>query len=61
MTLPDFVRYDAALFYRFNQHLQAQLNVENLFDTGYYANAHSNNNISPGSPLAIRLGITARF
>jgi len=61
VTLPDFVRYDAALFYRFNQHLQAQLNVENLFDTGYYANAHSNNNISPGSPLAIRLGITARF
>ncbi len=61
VTLPDFVRYDAALFYRFNQHLQAQLNLENLFDTGYYASAHSNNNITPGSPFAVRLGVTARF
>lgn len=61
VTLPDFVRYDAALFYRLNHHLQAQLNIENLFDTGYYATAHNNNNITPGSPLAIRLGITARF
>lgn len=61
VTLPDFVRYDAALFYRFNKHLQAQLNIENIFDTGYYASAHSNNNITPGSPLAVRLGLTARF
>jgi catecholate siderophore receptor len=61
VTLPDFVRYDAALFYRFNRHLHAQLNVENLFDTGYHATAHNNTNITPGSPLAIRLGVTARF
>ncbi len=61
VTLPAFVRYDAALFYRLNQHLYAQLNVENIFDTGYYASAHSNNNITPGAPLAIRLGVTARF
>jgi catecholate siderophore receptor len=61
VTLPDFVRYDAALFYRFNKHLQAQLNIENIFDTDYYATAHSNSNITPGSPLAVRLGLTARF
>jgi catecholate siderophore receptor len=61
VTLPGFVRFDAALFYRFNKHLRAQLNVENIFDTGYYATAHSNTNITPGSPLAVRLGITTRF
>lgn len=61
VTLPSFVRFDAALFYRFNKHLRAQLNVENIFDIGYYATAHSNTNITPGSPLAVRLCITTRF
>ena len=61
VTLPSFVRFDAALFYRFNDHLRAQLNIENLLEKDYYATAHNNNNITPGSPLAVRLGITARF
>jgi len=34
--------------------------VENLFDERYYPNAH-NNNITPGSPLAVRVGVTANF
>ncbi len=38
-----------------------QLNVENLLDERYYPNAHSNNNITPGSPLAVRVGVTANF
>lgn len=61
VTLPSFVRFDAALFYRFNENLQAQLNIENIFDTDYYATAHNNNNITPGSPTAVRLGVTVRF
>ncbi len=61
VTLPGFVRFDAALFYRFNEHLSAQLNVENIFDRAYYASAHNNNNLTPGSPIALRLGLTARF
>jgi catecholate siderophore receptor len=60
-TLPSFVRFDAAVFYRINDHLRAQLNIENLLDRDYYATAHNNNNITPGSPIAVRLGITARF
>ena len=60
-TLPSFVRFDAAVFYRINDHLRAQLNIENLLGKDYYATAHNNNNITPGSPLAVRLGITARF
>lgn len=61
VTLPSFVRFDAALFYRFNDNLSAQLNVENIFDTSYYSTAHSNNNITPGSPIALRLGVTYKF
>lgn len=38
-----------------------QLNVENLLDKQYYATAHSDNNITPGSPRAVRLGLTANF
>jgi len=37
------------------------LNVENLFDKKYWANADSNTNLSPGSPRAIRLGLTAKL
>jgi catecholate siderophore receptor len=38
-----------------------QANIQNLFDTRYYLNADNNNNISPGSPRAARIGLTARF
>ncbi len=38
-----------------------QANLENLFDTAYVINADSNTNISPGSPRAMRVALTARF
>jgi catecholate siderophore receptor len=37
------------------------VNVENLLDTAYYVNAHSNTNITPGSPRAVRFALTTRF
>ena len=55
VTLPDFTRVDAGVFFEPNERLRLQLNVENLLDETYYPNAH-NNNITPGSPLAIRAG-----
>ena len=61
VRLPSFVRFDAALFFRINARLRAQLNVENLLDRAYFASAHSNTNITPGSPRALRLGVTTRF
>jgi len=61
VTLPSFTRVDAALFYSLNDRIRAQLNVENLLDEDYLANAHNNNNISPGSPLAVRMGVTVAF
>ncbi len=59
--LPGFVRYDLALFYRINDRFRAQLNVENLLDRVYYSSAHSNNNITPGSPRAFKFSVTTRF
>jgi catecholate siderophore receptor len=61
VTLPSFVRFDAAVFYRFNKNVRAQLNVENVLDRTYYAAAHSNNNITPGSPRALRVSVTTNF
>jgi catecholate siderophore receptor len=61
VTLPSFTRVDAAVYYTFHQRLRAQVNAENLFDTAYYASAHSNNNITPGSPRALRVSWTTSF
>lgn len=61
VTLPGYTRVDAAVFYSFNEHWRLQANFENLFNRRYYVNADSNTNISPGSPRAARIGLTARF
>ena len=61
VTLPGFTRVDAALFYRLSDRLRMQVNVENVLDEQYYANAHSNNNITPGSPVAVRASLTTNF
>jgi catecholate siderophore receptor len=61
VTLPAFTRVDAAVFYTLSRQLRLQVNVENLFDTNYFAFSHNNNNITPGSPIAVRAGVTTRF
>jgi catecholate siderophore receptor len=61
VTLPSFTRFDAGVFFSLNEHLHAQVNVENLFDEEYFITSHSNNNISPGSPRALRASMTAGF
>lgn len=61
VTLPGFSRLDAALFAGIGMGFSAQLNVENLLDRKYFARAHNNNNISPGSPRAARLTVKADF
>lgn len=59
--LPAFTRVDAALYYDVSDALQLQVNVENLFDTNYYSDAHNNNNISTGAPINGRFTIRAKF
>jgi len=57
VTLPSFTRADAAAFLTLTRTVRAQLNIENLLDTRYYATAHSNNNIMPGSPRMFRVAL----
>jgi catecholate siderophore receptor len=61
VKVPGFVRFDAALFWRLSAKLRLQFNVENVFNRDYHASAHSNSNIMPGSPRALRISATTRF
>lgn len=61
VVLPDYTRVDAALFYALNDRFDIQLNVENVLGEEYWFTAHSDNNITPGSPTAARLTLSARF
>jgi len=61
VTLPDFVRLDAAAYYDVNDRLRLQVNIENLTDTDYFPNAHTANNITVGAPINARFTVTGRF
>jgi len=61
VTLPGFTRVDAAVFVRLNDHLRAQINVENLFDKRYASTSHGDNNVLPGSPRAARISLDVSF
>jgi len=61
VTLPSFIRVDAAAFYDVSEDLRMQVNVENLTDTEYFPNAHTNNNITVGAPINARFTVSGRF
>ena len=61
VVLPGYTRADAAIFFSFTEKIGMQANIENLFNKKYFINADSNDNITPGYPRALRVGLTARF
>jgi len=61
VVIPAFTRLDGGFYAQIAHGLRAQVNVENVTDTHYYSTAHNNNNITPGSPRAARLSVTAEF
>ena len=61
VVLPGWTRVDAGVFFDVTRNLRAQINIENLLDADYHLFAHNNNNITPGSPRAIRATWSTRF
>ena len=61
VRLPGFVRVDAGLFAKVDENWKVQLNVENIFNKGYWATSDGNNNNSPGQPRTFRVSATASF
>jgi catecholate siderophore receptor len=61
VALPAYTRVDAAAFFPLTDRLEAQVNVENLFDAGYFPTAHSDQNISTGAPVNARATLRVRL
>jgi catecholate siderophore receptor len=61
VTLPSFVEVDGALYVTLGRHVRVHTYLENLLNTRYYPTAHNNNNISPGSPRALRVSVISGF
>ena len=61
VVLPAFARVDAAIYARVHENLRVQANIQNLFDVNYFAGAHNDNNIAPGSPIAARVALIGTF
>ncbi|WP_246604974.1 TonB-dependent receptor [Aquisediminimonas sediminicola] len=59
--LPSFTRVDAALFIKASDKVEFQVNVENILDKEYFADAHNNNNITPGAPVNARFTARVKF
>jgi len=61
VTLPGYARVDAAIFFEIADGIEAQLNVENVFNEDYFPTAHNDNNIAPGPPTTARGTMRFRF
>lgn len=61
VRMPAFTRIDAAFYYDVSDRVTLQVNVENLTDTGYFPNAHTDNNISVGEPLNAKVTLRVKF
>ncbi|MEM8545455.1 MAG: TonB-dependent siderophore receptor, partial [Cyanobacteria bacterium P01_H01_bin.119] len=62
VTLPSYLRTDAALFYR-RDNWRAQVNVENLFNVSYFSSATFNSRLlaNPGAPFGVSLSVSVEF
>ena len=61
VAMPGYTRLDGAVYFDIAPELSLQVNVENILGKRYYLYAHSNNNITPGSPTAVKVGLSAKF
>jgi hypothetical protein len=55
------VELDGGLYLTLTRNVRARAYLENIFGARYYPTAHSNNNISPGSPRAVRVSVISAF
>ncbi|MEH2300033.1 MAG: TonB-dependent receptor [Nostoc sp.] len=58
--IPSYVRTDAALFYH-RDNWRVGINVNNLFDTGYYETATRRTLVYPGAPMNVQATISYEF
>ena len=59
-TLDDYLRTDAAIFYR-RDNLRLGLNIRNLFDVDYYASSVDRRGAIPGDPFTVIGSVSVEF
>ncbi len=59
-TLPSYFRTDASLFYK-RDNWRTQLNIENLFNTEYFASSGGRTSVNPGAPFGISASFSIDF
>lgn len=60
-VLPAYTRFDVSAYYDITDDMRVQLNVENLTDKLYFANAHSTHQVTVGAPLNATLTLVGKF
>ena len=61
VVLPAYTDVDAAAYLTLTPRARLQVNVGNVFDRHYFANADNNTNISPAVPRSIKIAIVAKY
>ena len=61
MIVPGYTRVDGGLFFKVNEKISGQVNIENLLGARYYISASNNNNVMPGSPRTACPTLNAKF
>lgn len=59
--LPYYATVDLLAYYKVNERVRVNLNVNNVFDKGHYDRSYSNVWVSPGAPLTVLGGLTIRL
>lgn len=59
--LPSYTRIDLAAYYKINDNIRLQLNVENVTDEVYFPHSYGDHQISVGAPIHATMKIVGRF
>ena len=61
VNLPSYTRFDAAAYYKIDNNMRIQLNVENVTDELYFPNSYGSGQVTVGAPIHATLKIVGRF
>jgi catecholate siderophore receptor len=59
--LPAYTRIDAAAYYKIDDNMRVQLNVENVTDELYFPNSYGSGQVTVGAPMHATIKIVGRF
>ena len=60
-NLPAYTRFDAAAYYKINNNMRVQFNLENITDELYFPNSYDTHQVTVGAPRTATLKIVGSF